>query len=63
MIYRNSDLTIEQLAFGTVILVILKIKKKFNDFLLSIMGAEDDYVEVPMHSTKNGKFCILDSMH
>ena len=46
--YRNSDLTIEQLAFGTVILVILKIKTNFHDFLLSIMEAEDDYVEVPI---------------
>ena len=44
----NSDLTIEQLAFGTVILVILKIKTNFHDFLLSIMEAEDDYVEVPI---------------
>ena len=44
----NSDLTIEQLAFGTVVLVILKIKTNFHDFLLSIMEAEDDYVEVPI---------------
>ena len=38
-------------------------KKKFHDFLLSIMEAEDDYVEVPILLQKNGKFCILDSMH
>ena len=38
-------------------------KKNFHDFLLSIMEAEDDYVEVPILLQKNGKFCILDSMY
>ena len=37
-------------------------KKNFHDFLLSIMEAEDDYVEVPILVQKNGKFCILNSM-
>ena len=37
-------------------------KKNFRDFLLSIMEAEDDYVEVPVLLKKNGKFCILNAL-
>ena len=37
-------------------------KKNFHDFLLSIMEAEDDYVEVPVLLKKNGKFCILNAL-